>query len=846
MDKDSGRVAMDRSRRGFLRTAAVGLPAFTAIFEEGVPGMPKEASSEAQNALTMELSDPSLDQFTLDEVQRTGHEVHYEEIAHFYGGAMSLAPVITVRLHPEVVWVRPDMGIGMIANPMIFGIGTTPSTIEWRKVERSLKKGYLPIVISSVREGSLIYRQLAYAILPEGGEVITGHEKQVVMVRMSMGNADLAQIRRATLWAYVPAEIPTPHGVGQYGPFGNYSLFEGLGSLPEISAEMPKTEDKVLTDGTVILGVYEESPGVAATRYNRLTKFDVELLPGQTKAVNLKLSTNKNGLSTSELEKVRKLDFFTGLDQRELELERILGKGMKIRVPEAAVNNIYRAQILYNQAHIVQAADSDFYVPVDSFVGVWPWSHMKQMSAMDEYGYHEDVRKALIYFLKLQGRRPPNKMNVTSYEGVFPSSARFEQSGWEHDADSTIYGRIAREMAGKELEFPNWANNTGCILYAFGEHYFYTRDRHWLESVSPAVVKACDWIITQRQQTKTTDAQGRKVLQYGLLPAGQPYDASVSRNESYYFCFTDGFTYKGLKRAAEALADISHPDGKRLLKEADNYRDDILEVMRRTRRTDPSLPAYPEQLYGPDGWASWSSGAINLVDAGLLDPHDPAFVQIEDYMKRHFNQNVLGLTGRCRSENPEIKASSYYVVQSDNIYHYAWVLRGDVEKSLLVLYSALGLGVDKQTLCAVERILLYDRRYAPFSVNTPHGAELCSMIRRTLLFEKDSELLLLPAAPRRWLEAGKSIVVEDAPTYCGKVSLRVESQLDARKIVADLTVRNNGTNQVRRVRLRVPHPTKQPMQQVTVNGAAWKSFDTKKEVVELHPAENRYRVEVQY
>ena len=801
----------------------------------------------------MEESDPSLGHLTLDEVQRTGHEVHYEEVARVYGGPLSLAPVITVRLHPEVVWVRPDMGIGMIANPMIFGIGTTPTPIQWQSVERSLKKGYLPIVISSMQTGSLVYQQMAYAILLEGGKVVTGHEKQVLLVRMNMTNTDLTTIRHATLWAYVPAEwayvladIATPHGLGQYGPFGNYSLFEGLGSLPGVPAETLTTEDKTLRDGMALLGTYEEDPGVSVTRYERLMKFELALFPGQTKAVNLKLSTNKKGLNTAELEKLRKLDFFTGLDQRELELERTLDNGTKIRVPETAVNNIYKAQILYNQTHIVQAADLDYYMPVDSITGVWPYSHMKQFVAMDEYGYHEDVRKALIYFLKLQGKRPPNKMKVTSYEGVFPSTGTFEESGWEQDPDSTIYGRIAKEMVGKELDFPNWANNTGCILYAFGEHYFYTRDRRWLESVAPALIKACDWIINQRQHTKSTDAQGQKVLSYGLLPSGEPYDATTSQKEPYYFCFTDGFTYKGLRRAAEALADINHPDGPHLLKEADGYRDDILEVMRRTRQTDSSLPPYPEQLYGPDGWGSFATGAISLIDAGLLDPDDPAFVAIESYMKKHFNQNVLGLTGRCPSEDPARKGSSYYVIESDNIYHYAWVLRGEVEKSLLILYSALGLGVDKQTLCAVERILLYDRRYAPFSVNTSNGADLCSMIRRTLLIEKDSELSLLAAAPRRWLEAGKKIEVEDAPTYFGKMNLKVESQVDEQKIVADLALESDRKDKIRRIRLRLPHPTKKPMQQVTVNGVAWKSFNTESEVIELSPAENRHRVVVWY
>jgi hypothetical protein len=846
MSKKTADTIFDQSRRGFLETLGIGIPTLSTLLHEGFTAEAEDASSTAQETLTKDLSDPSLGHLTFDEVERTGHEVHYEEIANFYGGPMSRAPVISVRLHPEVTWIRPDMGIGMIANPMTFAIGASPIAIEWRNAERSLRNGYLPIVTTAVRAGSLVYKQTAYCTLLRDRQVVTGHEKQVVMVRMNMTNTDLTEIHRATLWACVPVETEYSHAVGQYGPFGNYSLYEGETSLPTVPTETEPSMGKNLQNGAVILGMFDEGPGVTATRYKQIIKFEVELLPGQTKAVSFKLSTHKQGFNAAELEELRQLDFFTGLDRRELDLERVLSRGTRISVPEPAVNHIYKAQLLYNQAHIVQAADKDYFMPVDSFVGVWPWSHMKQMVAMDEYGYHEDVGKALTYFLRLQGKRPPNNMSVTSYAGVFPSSATFEESGWEDDPESTIYGRIAHEMRGRIEEFPNWANNTGCILYAFGQHYFYTGDKGWLESAAPALLKACEWIIEQRQRTKKTDAKGQKVLEYGLLPAGQAYDATNGQTESNYFCFTDGFTYKGLQRAAEALAAIHHPDGPRMLKEAASYREDILEVMRRTRRTDQSLPAYPEQLHGPDGWASFSSGAINLIDAGLLDPHDPAFVQTENYMKKHFNQGVLGLTGRCRSENAKIHGSSYYVVQSDYIYHYAWVLRGEVEKSLLTFYSALGLGVDKQSLCAVERILLYDRRYAPFCVNTPHGAELCSMIRRTLLIETDGTLSLLPVAPRRWLEEGKTIEVQDAPTYFGKMGLKVESQVDEQRIVAELVLQIDRKDQLRKIRLRLPHPEKKPMQRVTLNGVAWKNFNVEDESIELQAGEGQYRILVRY
>ena len=120
---------------------------------------------------------------------------------------MSKHPVISFKAHPEVLWVRPDMGMGMIANPIAFGVGAKPKAVAWQGVERSLEKGYLPIVTSRWREEGLLYEQLAYTTLLDARVVKTGHEKQVAMVRMSVINTNPTERQRATLWAFIPAKV---------------------------------------------------------------------------------------------------------------------------------------------------------------------------------------------------------------------------------------------------------------------------------------------------------------------------------------------------------------------------------------------------------------------------------------------------------------------------------------------------------------------------------------------------------------------------------------------------------------------------------------------------------------
>jgi len=829
------------SRRDFLRTVGAGAPSLTLLGMGARAGAAVAPAAPAEAVPVKEGGDPAYQYLTLDAVARSRHEVKYEEVADAYGGPMSRGPLVSVKAHPEIVWARPDMGIGMVANPVALGAGDPPALIRWRDVGHSLLKGYLPIVISRYQDGDLRYEQVLYAILLDGGEVKTGHEKQVAMIRMSVVNTSYAERRHAAWWAFAPAAVATTDGPPY---FWSYKLFDVTGSLPPVSDLSPIESDGILRDGSTLLGVREEGPGVTATPYAKATRFEMDLLPGQKKNVCLKVCTNKHGFAPEEIARLRAIEFFSARDQRVRELEAILDRGAKIAVPEGIVNNIYKAQILYNQTQMVQAADRDYYVPVQSSMGVWPWEQMKQLTGLDEFGYHDDVKKSLGYLLKIQGRRPPNA-NVQSFAGVFPSSGTFEESGWEHDSDSTIYGLIAKRMGAKEGTFPNWVCNTGSALRAFAEHYFYTRDREWLLGVAPAMVKACNWIIESRQTTMQRDARGEKVLQYGLMPAGQPYDIPLAKGDKYFYCMTDGYTFQGFQCIAAALADAGHPEGPRLVREAESYRQDILEAMRRVRNSDPHLPPYPEEIHGGEGWASFCSGALALVDTGLVEPEDPAFVQIENYMKDHFNCGVLGLSGRCHQDDKG-NLGSYYVTITEDVCHYAWVVRGEVEKALLNLYSTLAFGVDKETLGAIERFMLYDRRYTPFFMDSSGGMRICKMLRRTLLLERDSGLQLLPVAPRRWLEQGKTIQIEGLPTYFGEIDLLVTSDVLQQKITAALELHLARPDRLKKISLRIPHPTKQRIKQVTLNGRPWTNFHAESEKIQLNPSLHHSEIVVHY
>ena len=88
---------------------------------------------------------------------------------------------------------------------------------------------------------------------------------------------------------------------------------------------------------------------------------------------------------------------------------------------------------------------------------------------------------------------------------------------------------------------------------------------------------------------------------------------ATHHSDTYYPCWTDSYSSQGLSGIAEALAEIGHPDGARLVKEAKDYREDILDVMRRTRNSDPGAAPIPSDSIGrrrglslpPELWPIW-------------------------------------------------------------------------------------------------------------------------------------------------------------------------------------------------------------------------------------------------
>jgi hypothetical protein len=95
--------------------------------------------------------------------------------------------------------------------------------------------------------------------------------------------------------------------------------------------------------------------------------------------------------------------------------------------------------------------------------------------------------------------------------------------------------------------------------------------------------------------------------------------------------------------------------------------------------------------------------------------------------------------------------------------------------------------------------------------NSASNAEWLSTFRRMLVQDWDLDddgrpetLRIAFATPKRWLEDGKVIKVERAPTAFGPISFRLESHLDKGQIIAEIEPPHRNQPKQILLRARVP------------------------------------------
>jgi len=477
-----------------------------------------------------------------------------------------------------------------------------------------------------------------------------------------------------------------------------------------------------------------------------------------------------------------------------------VARGAQFRVPEKVVNDLFRATL-------------------------WHALRLPRRHG----GQEENVRIDLPYsnFAYSQTGTPwPVNQSVYVDNMIYDFRGYPQISAEEMLA---IY-RNTQEHNGHLNGVANWVIYTPGMLYAVSRNYLLARDRVLLDKLLPYTLKALDWCLAELSTAGRREGAASGLV-YGPLNDGTG-DGIWGFNQAYM--------YAGLDLFGQVLRQIGHPRAHECLEASQKVYQAIERgfgnaTMRSTLvqlRDHTWIPYVPCEALTPhrilDQWyvADVDTGSVHLPRLKALAPAG----EMADWLLNDHEDNLF-LKGWGMANEP------VYNQQAT-----AYLLRDDAKAAIRAFYSYMACAFSHSALEVVEHRWTHGQYFGPPSTD---GAWF-ELYRNMLIHEWDSNTLLLgQATPRKWLEDGKRIEIERAPTYFGNLSMVIESQAGAGKISA--TIQAPERNRPDTILLRLRHPQAKPIQSVTVNGQTWTDFDKEKEWVRIQkPTQSAYKVVAQY
>jgi hypothetical protein len=472
---------------------------------------------------------------------------------------------------------------------------------------------------------------------------------------------------------------------------------------------------------------------------------------------------------------------------------KLLSAGISIQVPEERVDRAWRAWLAYNFINVHKRGE--VYEPHDggggAYESVFGYSAARYCYALDLMGFPQEAGR---YLQSLLTFAKPDGLLVVNY-GL---------------------------------------PDTGAALWAVGQHFQLTHDAEWLKAVAPTMIRMCDWIIAARRSAlagQTPDAPWRGLIKY------RPY---CDEPEPAYSFHTDTYLAMGMSQAAAALRGIGLAEAaERIAREAAAYRQDVLRSMDRSVLEHGGvrmLPIFPEtrallKRVNYTGADYYSLVGSMVLETDLIPGGDPRARLITDLLE---TRNGLCL-GACAFQDGIDHAYSYG-------YWLNCLQRDEVRRVILGLYTSLAYGMSRETYAGVEITHLRTGKNEPTLPHLYSGTQQLLLLRNMLIREDGKELRLGQAIPRPWLEGGKEVRVENAPTLFGPASYSIRSFDGARRMTIELEPPSQRPPE--RILVRLRHPERRPISQVTINGA--RSHDFTEDTLALAHLRHHATIQVKF
>ena len=438
--------------------------------------------------------------------------------------------------------------------------------------------------------------------------------------------------------------------------------------------------------------------------------------------------------------------------------KELLARGMSVDVPEPLVNHAWRNLIIQNFALL--NGDRIHYSAGNQYEKLYEAEGSDAALAMMNWGYEDEMRRMIVPLLD------------------------FTRAGLEY------------HQAGLKV-------NDVCRLF------WQTRDAAFVRSIRPRWEKEVKRMV-----------EGR-IERSGLFPK-ERYCGDIGTQ--VHSLSANAKAWRALRDMAAVLGEMGErAESERLAAAAAACRRDVLAAVEKSLRRETAPPFVPVALLGDEPahdpitatriGSYWNLVINDVIGSGIFPPGTEEETWIPRYLETHGGLCM----GMIRSGGT---AHGFWTGadRTNPLYGTRYVLdalrRDDPERAIVSFYGMLAHGLTRNTFIGGEGAALAPvdegGRFFYCPPNSASNAHLLTILRNLLVqdFDLDDDgrpetLRLLFATPRRWLADGESIVVKQAPTAFGPVSLRVASHLARGEIVADvdLPARNRPTATFLRIRL---------------------------------------------
>lgn len=400
---------------------------------------------------------------------------------------------------------------------------------------------------------------------------------------------------------------------------------------------------------------------------------------------------------------------------------------------------------------------------------------------------------------------------------------------------------------------------TGWHLWTLGEHWRLTHDTNWLRANVSEFSRVGHWTLRQIEKTRRFTSSGAPVRGFGLMPPGVLADWNAF---AQHFCMS-AYYAAGLRELGNALAAISHPDARVFDSASRQLANATLRAFEATAKEAPVVPLrngiwvpfYPAQAHTPgmvarsfpgeDAGRSWAYnveiGAHQMVPTGVLPHLSPRTTLMMEHMEDvSFLESGWFDYPAAENERDWFNLGGFSKVQPyycRNAEIYA--MRDDVKPFLRSYFNSLASLLNQEVLTLWEHF-----NHSGAWDKTHETGYFLHQTRTMFVQERENELWLAPFVPSRWLEDGKQVKIDNAPTFFGPVSYRIESHL-ARGYV-DVTVVPPTRNPPRNIVIRLRHPDSKPLQGFELEGKRNQISRKDESTIRLKSAEKPMKIRAFY